>query len=338
MSAPTIGVYIPTQGRESLLRTLQSITQQRLIPGDEVLVMGDGPVPAAKALCESLGPPFRYLETEQTNDWGHSQNNIAVNGGMKPDLLLAQDDDDIYLPRAFESIRQLAADFPNRLLGAHVLGRVGLTPSNGTIGNWDGHCLIVPNDYTRTGYWAPEYEGDQFFCWSTSKLWEGAAAFGTPIISAIRPKWRLWYWEVRTLDQVQTLRELRNGCREFMTHRTNEISPARQQEWWRGLDHKNTWAFLFTNGEDGEYIGFSLLRRRDGKMYTTYGLKKDYRGQGLGKELVELTMYACQGGAFCDMRQDNAVMRAIHKKLGWVETSQNGTLIEAQYEWPAKVS
>ena len=113
MSLPTIGVYIPTAGRDSLRRTLHSISQQRLIPGDEVLVIGDGPVPSAEALCKEFGEPFRYLEGPHTSDWGHSQANMALhNGHMSADLLVAQDDDDIFLPRAFEAIRAVGTKNP----------------------------------------------------------------------------------------------------------------------------------------------------------------------------------------------------------------------------------
>ena len=342
----SIGVYIPTiEGRPGLRRTLHSISQQRLIAGDEVLVLGDGPCPTAETLVSEFGQPFHYVTVQQSKTWGHAQANEALHGGhFKADLLVAQDDDDIFLPRAFEVIREAAQALPNKLLSFHTFSKVydalthkdgiGITPLNGY---WDGHSIVVPNDPPRLGWWGHEYSGDQSYIFSTFTKWGADRSHVHPaVLTMIRPeqRWRLWYWEVRTPEQVEALRHLRNSCREFMTHDTAEISPKQQTKWWRKVHNaKGIKAFLFTSGFDTDYLGFALLRRKGKRFLTTYGLRPDDRGKGYGKELMELGLLACQGPALCDMREDNTVVRAISKKLGWIEDDTRGSLVYAHHPW-----
>ena len=55
-------IIVPTCGRRSLGRTLESIRRQALVDGDEVLLITDGPQPLAMDLFRASGLPGRCLE------------------------------------------------------------------------------------------------------------------------------------------------------------------------------------------------------------------------------------------------------------------------------------
>ena len=147
-------------------------------------------------------------------------------------------------------------------------------------------------------------------------------------------RWRLWYWEVRTSEQVEALRQIRNECREWMTHDQSEITPEQQKEWWRRIDPNNTFAFLFTEGYNKDFLGFCLLRREDGRLFTTYGLRKEVRGRRLGYELVEQATLACQEDAYADQLEGNIAVWKAHKAAGWIECYRKNGLIHMYRPWP----
>lgn len=94
--------------------------------------------------------------------------------------------------------------------------------------------------------------------------------------------------EVDTPDKQETLRQIRNECRTFMTNNTEEISPQQQQEWFAHLDRTEIIPYLFVEGFEGVCflpIGYGLLRFRDNETLLTGGLKADQRDKGLGTEL-----------------------------------------------------
>jgi glycosyltransferase involved in cell wall biosynthesis len=176
---PTLGIVIPSAGRATLRRTLESIAPQ-ILPGDAVLVVGDtldGPLPQTEAIVAAF-PWCRYLShAGMTHTHGHEQINVGLPlvGG---DWLLVQDDDDVYCPDAFAAIRATirALHRPRPLLfrfrsyhGGRVFWeRRGLVAE----GNVGGHCLCVPNRPGQVGTWGLHYQGDFTYIAHTLRLWE----------------------------------------------------------------------------------------------------------------------------------------------------------------------
>lgn len=187
----TIGVVIATRGRASILRTLQSISYQGLYKGDDILVVGDGLNAPTRDIVEVFGPPFRYIATGQTGDWGHSQVNYGIKkvGG---DVVVIQDDDDIFAPRAFEQIRWLYSEHP----GVPMIGRtktptLGLLWSEpGTKTLLDGHCLVAPNDKEKLGYFAADYSGDQCYIAKTVQHY-AEINWVDRVWTLTRPTWKI---------------------------------------------------------------------------------------------------------------------------------------------------
>jgi glycosyltransferase involved in cell wall biosynthesis len=188
----TLSVIVPTLGRATLETALSSIRDQGFIDGDEVLVVGDGPQPAAVALVENLGRPFRYLEHGPCHDYGDSQRNFAMPQATG-DYLVFVDDDNTMLPNAFLAIRQMAKKFPKRPLIFRVRFTDGRPAPSGPkliLGDYDTACGVFPRDPARLAHWKGMYGGDYEFAKDTLALYpngEAAAVWCKPIIGVHRP-------------------------------------------------------------------------------------------------------------------------------------------------------
>src|SRR5512147_1401720 len=76
-STSSISVIIPTCGRNSLQQTLESVASQKLVSGDEVIVVADGRSDSARALCDRRWPmPVRFLVHGPTRNFGNAQRNF----------------------------------------------------------------------------------------------------------------------------------------------------------------------------------------------------------------------------------------------------------------------
>lgn len=176
---PTLSLIIPTAGRETLRRTLESAAPQ-ILPGDECIVVGDtldGALPQTEAICADY-PWCRYLaHAGMQHTYGHEQFDVGLQAA-RGDWLLGNDDDDIWTPDAFATIRATIAslDQPRPLLfrfRSHW-GQVYWTHAGalgpGTIG---GHCLVQPgHQHGKVGRRIfQHYEGDHAWIMDTLQRW-----------------------------------------------------------------------------------------------------------------------------------------------------------------------
>lgn len=195
MRAPLFSVVVPTLGRESLPKTLRSITEQDILA--EILVVADtfemGKDLRAAIAGEAARWGARYLEVDAGHhDWGSPQlqRGYAEATGR---YILNEGDDDIFEPLAFETIRraivEVGEDVP-------MMFRTVLHPSpvrgntqpvvlwhhpTLTNRNITGQCLLLPNDQSKIGRW--DILVDFGFITSTIELWGGKVAWRTEIIS-----------------------------------------------------------------------------------------------------------------------------------------------------------
>ncbi len=193
----TLGIFIATPGRRSLWRTLHSIAYQRA-PVEDVLVVGDGFHEPTAELVESaqavLGLPVRYIATRKTRDWGHTQQNYALQH-VRGDYLIYQDDDDIFVPRALTEAARLAdgLETPHPLIGRIKTPKLGplwqvAKPEDACL---DGHCLLVPNDKKRLGWFTSDYNGDQCYIHTTLRNYK-EVGWTDRFWTLTRPHWTLW--------------------------------------------------------------------------------------------------------------------------------------------------
>lgn len=226
---PTITVHVSTLGRETLMRLLDSIADQRLIEGDEVYVVvdraitggggphepikwpggmpaqcvGDTPETYAETICPTcmtvavyntfgLAAKFGALHHED-HCWGHPQRNWLLDKELSGgDLIVANDDDDVFNPGAFDAIRSRAQSNPGRVLlfrfttvGREVLWKPGEFRES----RYGGHGIVVPNVAGKIGRWGRRYAGDWDYITSTIALCGGVenAVFCDEIIATARP-------------------------------------------------------------------------------------------------------------------------------------------------------
>jgi hypothetical protein len=175
----TFSIIVPSIGRPSLTRTLASIQDAGILPGDEVLLVGDGPCPAAWYAWQKAGLPGAYLETPaRQHDWGASPRNLAIPLATRGHLLF-MDDDDAYQQGALDRIRAVVVEHPGRPLLFKMTRNGGLlwTHQNMECGNVSTQMFCCPNDKTRLAIWPSYYAGDHAFicavcaCYPEGPLW-----------------------------------------------------------------------------------------------------------------------------------------------------------------------
>jgi glycosyltransferase involved in cell wall biosynthesis len=175
----SIAVIVPTIGRESLRRTLDSLVLQ-LEPGDEVLVVADGPRPSARAIFH--GYPlagWRYFETELTEHWGAEQRMVGIREA-RADRLMFIDDDDAFFPGALAVSRVGPAPALYRM--QYSDGRTLWQRQELTVGQVGTPMFVCRNEVV--GAWGLDYIGDFEFIRDTCAL-QGPPAFRRPIIAKI---------------------------------------------------------------------------------------------------------------------------------------------------------
>jgi glycosyltransferase involved in cell wall biosynthesis len=148
---PKLSVIVPTIGRPTLSRTLASIEAQRTIPGDQTIVIRDD------------------LPHRDWGAWARAEGITQAAG----DFLLFMDDDDAYVPAAFDVIRAAVTANPDVV---HIFRMRRFAPFNDVLwhrknlsapGQVGTPMFAVPNRREWLGTWSRHYEGDFEFLRST---------------------------------------------------------------------------------------------------------------------------------------------------------------------------
>lgn len=198
--AETITLVIPTISRPTLARTLLSVRDQDWRPGDEILLVGDGPQPVAKELWDQMTLPGRYLElTPAGGKWGHGIRNwINRTRQARGAYLGALDDDDVWSPNALATVRHAIRERPGRplLFRMDWRTRKDWRPDNEVLwaekelvrGNVGTPMLVCPNDPKRLGTWGMEYTGDFDFIDQTCRFYPDGPVWRKEVICVVRPR------------------------------------------------------------------------------------------------------------------------------------------------------
>jgi glycosyltransferase involved in cell wall biosynthesis len=180
----SLSVVIPTLGRPSLERTLESCAA-----ADEIVVVLDkargGTLP-----CE-LPPRTVLLEGVYGVTGGHlgRTHGIAVASGTH---LAFFDDDDVYAPGAIEVMRDAACDLPVIFRMDHYTHGILWRSKDIYFGNVSTQMYVVPNQPALFGEWTPhmpgwpEPGGDFSFIRDTVENM-GGVVWRDEIIAVLRP-------------------------------------------------------------------------------------------------------------------------------------------------------
>lgn len=176
-----IDIIIPTSGRDTLEKTIDSI-QYQASKNDDIIVVGDGIDPQVNFKAYNLGP---------TNDYGASQRNFGLMVGNNPWIMFI-DDDDVYTNNAFDTVK--------KYLKAPEIHIFKMTyshlHSNNTLwktkeikyGNIGTPMFIVPRIFEKLPPWVGRYGHDLDFIEMFIKLNPDLPiTWHDEIISIIRP-------------------------------------------------------------------------------------------------------------------------------------------------------
>lgn len=141
---------------------------------------------------------------------------------------------------------------------------------------------------------------------------------------------KLWCSVPSDAQDVESLRVIRNSCREFMTSMTDEISPEVQAKWWVGSPIFRGTPLLFHLLTEPNPIGFGLLRVQ-GVMWLTGGLLPRFRGVGYGAPLFK-TLIALSLGSGLEpwlrVRSDNERAIKLYRSLNFSAERQSRVIVE----------
>lgn len=224
--APTLSVVIPTVGRRSLRHTLESLRAQRIDPAAfEVLVVGDGPQPHAREIFDRVAlSHWRYLEHGPTRSSGNAQRMAGIDAAVGGYLLFI-DDDDVYMPRAFERVLEATMLHPGRVLMFRTdrFGLLSWKRPELRLGNVGSLNFVVPRLPGRLGSFvggAQAYTGDFDFIEQTVTL-QGEPVWIDEVLTICdQPYWLPWRRKrsnrgTRALDRLRTQARVRTRLREL---------------------------------------------------------------------------------------------------------------------------
>jgi glycosyltransferase involved in cell wall biosynthesis len=179
---PTFSVVVPTLARKTLPRTLGSIASQ-IRPGDEILVV-----------CSD------------ENDAGNSARQRGVEAATSSHILFC-DDDDVFLPAAFDVIREFAAQHPNAIGLFRRRFNAGPPQWREPVvkpGNLQCMGYVIPNVKGKLGVWGAQsrdpvrqaqleaqgfrHWSDSFFVTDTAALQDAPIIFCDAIVGHARPE------------------------------------------------------------------------------------------------------------------------------------------------------
>jgi len=131
--------------------------------------------------------------------------------------------------------------------------------------------------------------------------------------------------QVTQLAQAETMRRIRNTCRQFMTNDQREISADEQVRWFQSiLGSEVVLPFLYQPPHLAVALGYGLLRRIEDRWWVSGGLLPEHRGRGHGRALFGTLAARVHGfGQTCwlEVLEGNAVARRTYESLGFVKES-----------------
>jgi hypothetical protein len=160
---PSLSILVPSVGRGTLGRTVHSILGQ-IAPGDELIV-----------------------DVNDDSPWGNEARE-RMTARARGDFVLFIDDDDYYLPGAFEQIRQACQTDPEAMYvfrGRWSDGRVLWQSPVVAMGNVSTQLVAVPRAFACEP-WGRRYEGDYDYIAAVAS--KTAVTFDPSPIVAVFPR------------------------------------------------------------------------------------------------------------------------------------------------------
>lgn len=139
------------------------------------------------------------------------------------------------------------------------------------------------------------------------------------------PPLKLFVAPVRTPEQAQQMRHIRNQCRSYMTRHTSFITKEDQELWWRGFNPLLMSAYLYL--VDGDPVGYGLITCEGLKCWVSGGLLPNWRDKGLGRQIFEHLTRECWVEPWLEVRADNTRAKKVYERLGYRETGESDGVV-----------
>lgn len=181
----SVCVVVPTLGRPTLARTLESIAGQ-LRGDDHCVVVADAG--GNHLIVEALFG--EYADVRWTYDeWpdgcsGHRARNHAMDSLIEGDLMISIDDDDILAPQALKTIRKSDTSRASIYRMRYSDGRVLWGEPRVEMDNVGSPMIVAPTSCRSR--WGARYQGDFDFALSLEREY-GECDFHEEIVALIRP-------------------------------------------------------------------------------------------------------------------------------------------------------
>lgn len=143
-------------------------------------------------------------------------------------------------------------------------------------------------------------------------------------------------------SDVESLRNIRNQCRSFMTRNSKEISKEEQVKWFGQLSD-DVLVYLLHVVEYGVVaypIGYGLLRKDDDCILISGGLVESERGKGFGSCLFSYLIENAKKFKLpikLEVLKNNIRAFAIYSKLGFRVISDDGKVITMEYHYDSSI-
>lgn len=201
MPQARLSIIIPTLGRPTLRRTLQSIRPQ-CAPNDEVIVVADrnGDIDSAREQTILYGPrqgALFHVCDAQESDHGYPQRNAGMQIATGKHLVFI-DDDDEYVDNGLVLMGAHAADRPVIFKMQDATLGVLWKDTELRYGNVGTPMFVVPNDRERLGTWrAAQASGERRCGGDFAFIEECVEKMGEPIwrpeiVARVRPHLAEW--------------------------------------------------------------------------------------------------------------------------------------------------
>lgn len=208
-----ISVIIPTLGRPTLIRAVDSVLAQ-LGDLEELIVVGDGPIPAEcwewLTLLSATDKRVKYYETAPTRSWGAAQYDHGMNMAHG-DWCVFLPDDDWMPPGALDTVRRGVQGKD----GVHVFGCL-MQHWGGRILRHSAKCcevtanqIVVPTPHSRKGILEQVVTPELMPQWADSKEQTFDHAYLTAMLK--------WYAQAEPHyhDEVICIADQQNNGRVF---------------------------------------------------------------------------------------------------------------------------
>jgi RimJ/RimL family protein N-acetyltransferase len=108
---------------------------------------------------------------------------------------------------------------------------------------------------------------------------------------------------IETDADLETLRQIRNSGRQWMTRDSREITPAEQRAWWAARDPSTCLVFLFREAQTD--VGYGLLRLENGRWWCSLAVLPQHQRRGHGAAIYRWLALSVSGDVWAEILADN---------------------------------